>query len=96
MRPGSAETSAAVRRHFWLHDSTLGQFGIFTLAPALLAGFLFLGTVADPGASLALALLDPGRDHDPRRDLSSRIVVKETPEQAGFRGGESTESKRRS
>ena len=39
----------------------LGRFGIFTLGPALLAGFVFLGMWQHPAAPLALAVLDSGR-----------------------------------
>jgi len=63
----------------------LGRFGIFTLGPALLAGFTFLGLLHVPALhwrwlfwtpSIICALVAVGM----------ALTVKETPEEAGFHG----------
>ena len=69
----------------------LGRFGIFTLGPALLAGFTFLGLVhVSPlhwrwlfwAPSIICALVAVGM----------AITVKETPEEAGFHGAHAGEA----
>jgi OPA family glycerol-3-phosphate transporter-like MFS transporter len=69
----------------------LGRFGIFTLGPALLAGFTFLGLLKVPplhwrwlfyAPSVICALVAVGM----------ALTVKETPEEAGFHGAHAGEA----
>ena len=72
----------------------LGRFGIFKLGPALLAGFLFLGLIQIPPlhwrwlfwipAGIALVI-----------GTCMALIVKDTPEEAGFPSGKSGRRNRR-
>lgn len=61
----------------------LGRFGIFTLGPALLAGFLFLGLWRIPPLHWRWLFWIPA-GLTTLAAIAMAIVVKETPEQVGF------------
>ena len=61
----------------------LGRLGIFTLGPALLAGFTILGLDPHSPAPLALAILDAFAICAAVA-VGMALTVKETPEEAGL------------
>ena len=99
--PGMVKINAAWFRHterggfagFFGFMINLGRLGIFTLGPALLAGFTFLGLIRIPPlhwrwlfwipAGIALVI-----------GTCMALVVKDTPEEANFSTGQSARGNR--